>query len=124
MGIRSLLLAAIVTVALAGGVAHGGSDPATTAGALPPPSAPAEDGLSLVLSIRALAVGPVPLSIGAPDGTTGTEVGRVKAPTGAGSDRWPTGELAKGVYISVMPACIPGVDEPLGPPVQRRARRR
>jgi hypothetical protein len=76
-----------------------------------------------VLSLRALAVGNVPLSIGASDGTVGSDVGRVKAPTGAGSDRWPTGELAKGVYISVMPACIPGVDEPLGP-APRRARRR
>jgi hypothetical protein len=124
MAIRSLLLAAIVAVALAGGVAHGGSDPATTTGAIPPPSAPADDGLSLVLSLRALAVGPMPLSIGSPDGSTGAEVGRVKAPTGAGSDRWPTGELAKGVYISVMPACIPGVDEPLGPIRRAPARRR
>jgi hypothetical protein len=121
MGTRSVLVAAIVAVALAGGVAHGGSDPATTSGALPPPSAPADDGLSLVLSIRALAVGPVPLSIGTPDSA---DVGRVRAPTGAGSDRWPTGELAKGVYISVMPACIPGVDEPLGPIRRAPARRR
>ena len=123
MRIRSLFAAVIVAGTFVGGVAYGGSDPATTTGALPPPSAPAPDGLSLVLSLRALAVGSLPLSIGPTDGT-GSEVGRVKAPTGAGTDRWPTGELGKGVYISVMPACIPGVDEPIGPARRAPARRR
>ena len=118
MGMRSVFATAIVAAALVGGVAYAGSDPATTAGALPTPSAPGPDDLSLVLSIRALAVAPVPLTMG----TGGSEMERVKAPTGAGSTRWPTGEIAKGVYISVMPACIPGVDEPLGP--TRRATRR
>jgi hypothetical protein len=116
MGMRSACAIVIVAGALVGGVAYAGSDPATTAGVLPTPSAPASDDLSLVLSIRALAVGPVPLTMG-----TGTEMERIKAPTGAGTTRWPTGEIAKGVYISVMPACIPGVDEPAGPPLHRRA---
>ena len=115
---KGLFGAAIVAALLVGGVAHAGSDPATTTGTLPAPTAPASDDLSLVLSIRALSVAPVPFTLG----SEGSEVERVKAPTGAGSTRWPTGEIAKGVYISVMPACIPGVDEPLGP--TRRATRR
>ena len=61
-----------------------------------------------MLSIRALSLGQTAFP-------PAPEVERVTAPTGAGSTRWPTGEIAKGVYISVMPACIPGVDEPLGP---------
>ncbi len=118
MGTERLFGAAIVAALLVGGVAHAGSDPATTAGTLPAPSAPGGDDLSLVLSIRALAVGSTaPFVI-----DTEQQMERVKAPTGAGSTRWPTGEIAKGVYISVMPACIPGVDEPLGP--TRRATRR
>jgi hypothetical protein len=120
MKMWSVLAVALVTAALGLGAAHAGNDP-TAAGALPTPSAPPSDDLSLLLSIRALA-GPMPLSID--PGGTGSDVERVKAPTGAGSDRWPTGELAKGVYISVMPACIPGVDEPIGPTRRAPARRR
>jgi hypothetical protein len=105
---------------LLGGVAHAGSDPAAATGTLPAPSAPSPASeLPLVLSIRALSIGQTSFP-------QVQEVERVTAPTGAGSTRWPTGEIAKGVYISVMPACIPGVDEPLGP-VNRRtapARRR
>lgn len=100
----------LLAVTLLGGLAHAGSDPSTTAGALPAPGAPGE--LPLVLSIRALSLGQTALPP-APEGE------RVTAPTGAGTTRWPTGEIAKGVYISVMPACIPGVDDPLGP--RRRA---
>jgi hypothetical protein len=114
MGMQSLLATVLLAMALLGGVAHAGSDPTTTEGALPAPSAPGPGDLSLVLSIRALAVGPMSFPASA-------DVERIKAPTGAGTTRWPTGEIAKGVYISVMPACIPGVDEPLGPPVNRRA---
>jgi hypothetical protein len=108
----------VLTGALLGGVAHAGSDPATTEGTLPPPSTTGPGDLSLVLSIRALALGQAPLAAGG-DGE------RVKAPTGAGTSRWPTAEVGRGVYISVMPACIPGVDEPLRPasragPARRR----
>ncbi|HEY7601920.1 MAG TPA: hypothetical protein VIB60_05395 [Methylomirabilota bacterium] len=117
MGTR-ILVAVGVAALLVGGVAHAGSDPVKTAATLPAPSAPAPTELPLVLSIRALSIGPAPFE-------AGSEMERVKAPTGAGSTRWPTGEIAKGVYISVMPACIPGVDEPLGPtrrtlPARRR----
>lgn len=120
MGAQGTFAIMFLAAALLGGVAHAGSDPTTAAGTLPAPGTPSpESELPLVLSIRAL-------SLGQPAFPTTTEVERVKAPTGAGSTRWPTGEIAKGVYISVMPACIPGVDEPLGPPYRRAgsARRR
>jgi hypothetical protein len=77
--------------------------------------------LPLVLSIRALSVGQSPFV------ETG-EMERVKAPTGAGTSRWPSAAtpVGRGVYISVMPACIPGVDEPFWPGTGRggAARRR
>ena len=36
-----------------------------------------------------------------------------KAPTGAGSTRMPsaTAEIGRGIYIGLMPACVPGVDD-------------
>jgi hypothetical protein len=111
---------AVLGTLLLGGVAHAGSDPATAAGTPQAPSTPSPASeLPLVLSIRALSLGQTTFP-------PAPEVERVTAPTGAGSTRWPTGEIAKGVYISVMPACIPGVDEPLGPPSRRAvpARRR
>jgi hypothetical protein len=70
----------------------------------------------LVLSIRALSLERTRF-------TTDTgELERVKAPTGAGTSRWPSATTAvgRGVYLSVMPACIPGVDEPLLPGPRRR----
>jgi hypothetical protein len=113
--LAEIRLATIFGVALLGGVAHAGSDPATAAGTVPAPSTPSpESELPLVLSIRALSMGQSAFPMT-------QEVERVKAPTGAGSTRWPTGEIAKGVYISVMPACIPGVDEPLVPGHRRTA---
>ena len=72
-----------------------------------------------MLSIRALAIGKTPFP-------ESQDIDPVKASTGEGTSRWPTNQVAKGVYISVMPACIPGVDEPLMPPMRRAgaARRR
>ncbi len=86
--------------------------------ASPPAAAPPSDS-SLILSIRARALGVVQ------DGPLG-EDDRVKAPTGAGSTRMPssTTEIARGVYLTVMPSCIPGVDEPFLPPVRRSIPRR
>ena len=108
-------MVAVLGVTLLGGVAQAGS-PAAPESAVPAPAAPSPASeLPLVLSIRALSLGQTAL----PDASS--EVERVKAPTGAGSSRWPTNEVAKGVYISVMPACIPGVDEPLGPATRRNA---
>ena len=116
---RWFLWAAMVLVAATmGGVASAGSDPTTAAGTLPAPSAAGPSDASLLLSIRSLAVSPTTF-------TAPAEVERVTAPTGAGTTRWPsaTTPVGRGVYISVMPACIPGVDEPLWP-APHRARRR
>ena len=116
---RRFLCAAtmLVTATMAGAVSAGG-DPTTAAGTLPPPSAVAPSDASLLMSIRSLAVSPTQF-------TAPAEVERVSAPTGAGTTRWPsaTTPVGRGVYISVMPACIPGVDEPLWP-APHRARRR
>ena len=71
----------------------------------------------MALAIRALALGFAPLPV------TSMEFETVKAPTGAGIDRMPsaTTEIARGVYITVMPSCLPGMDDPLRAPVSRRA---
>ena len=114
MSMKAQLRTAVALGAvLLGGVAHAGSDPTRRSGHAPGSERP-EPG-------EWLPAGPVDprLSIGQTSFPQVQEVERVTAPTGAGSTRWPTGEIAKGVYISVMPACIPGVDEPLGP-VSRR----
>jgi hypothetical protein len=115
---QALSSVVLLAVALLGGVAYAGSDPATAQGALPAPSAPSQAELPLVLSIRALSLEQAPLI------DTG-EMGRVTAPTGAGTSRWPSAAtpVGRGVYISVMPACIPGVDEPLWPASPHRRRR-
>ena len=114
----------LLAMTLVGGAAYAGSDRTTAQSTLPAPSTPGAPGqgeLALVLSIRALSLGQTPFA------ETG-EMERVKAPTGAGTSRWPsaTTPVGRGVYISVMPACIPGVDEPLWPGTQGRgaARRR
>ena len=114
-------VAVLLVATFLGGAAYAGSDPTTAQGTPPAPSAPAQGELPLVLSIRALSVGQSPFV------DTG-EMERVKAPTGAGTSRWPSAAtpVGRGVYISVMPACIPGVDEPFWPGTGRggAARRR
>jgi hypothetical protein len=75
--------------------------------------APGAGGGTLDLSIRARSLGLVP----DPPGTApslGLET--MTAPTGAGTTRWPSArtEVARGVYISVEPLCLPGAD-PLWP---------
>ena len=119
MGIRWQVWTAVALgVTLLGGVAQAGSDPAVSAGGLAAPSTPSPASeLPLVLSIRALSIGQTTFP-------QAPEVERVTAPTGAGTTRWPTGEIAKGVYLHVSPVCIPGVDEPLGGPPNRRIPRR
>ena len=44
-------------------------------------------------------------------------LGTTRVPTGDGSARMPsaTTQLGRGVYLTVTPSCIPGVDEPLFP---------
>ena len=109
-----LFVAVLVGLPLLGGAAYAGSDPAAVQGTVPAPSAPIQAELPLVLSIRALSLGQTPFAE-----TGGME--RIRASTGAGTSRWPsnTTQIGRGVYISVMPSCIPGVDEPLWPGSQR-----
>jgi hypothetical protein len=75
-------------------------------GPAPATASPADR--ALILSIRARALGVI---LEAP---SGSEVERMTAPTGEGTSRMPsaTTEIARGVYLTVRPACIPGVDEP------------
>ena len=73
MRMRVLLATALVGTALLGGVAEAGSDPATAQPARPAPGTPPAGDLSLVLSIRALAISPAPL-------TQEAEVERMTAP--------------------------------------------
>jgi hypothetical protein len=103
-----------VTTLLLSGPGYAGSDPAK-AQATPQPTTPAD--APLVLSIRSLAVSPMTF-------TDGGQVERVTAPTGAGTSQWPAASthVGRGVYISVTPGCIPGVDEPLWPGAARRRR--
>jgi hypothetical protein len=72
----------------------------------------------LLLSIRARALGVEMAPLPQPSDSLGLE--RVTAPTGAGTSRMPSArtEIAPGVYMTVMPACLPGVDE-LGVPMRR-----
>jgi hypothetical protein len=74
---------------------------------------------SLDLSIRARSLGLTPGATG--DTTLG--LGTMRAPTGAGTTRWPSAELAPGVYLQVAPTCLPGED-PFSarrpPPARRR----
>jgi hypothetical protein len=110
-----LFVTVLVAPALLGGAAYAGSDPAAVQGTVPAPSAPIQAEMPLVLSIRALSLGQTPFA------ETG-EMERVRASTGAGTSRWPaaTTSIGRGVYISVMPGCIPGLDEPLRPGFRRR----
>jgi hypothetical protein len=115
-------LTVLLAAALWGGTARAGSEPAATPSTPPAASAPAPQGeLPLILSIRAMSLNPTTF------GDTG-DLDRVKASNGGGTSRWPSPNtpIARGVYISVSPACIPGVDEPFfpGSPRSSAARRR
>ena len=116
MGTRPVSLAAGVVVGLTilVGLAYGGND-APPAGSA---ASSAPDAL-LDLSIRGRALGISADPVTAP--TLGLAPGR--APTGAGSLRMPsaTTQLGRGVYVSVSPTCIPGVDD--FPVPGRRGRR-
>ena len=117
MRARWFLGAAVLGVTVLGGLAHAGNDAAPAPGAGPEPSVS-----SMVLTIRARALGLETAPIGEPSNSLGLEP--AKAPTGAGSIRMPsaTTEVARGVYLTVMPSCQPGVDDlGLSAPVRRRA---
>jgi len=112
MSLRWLIGAVIAALALLSGPVHAG-DASDLPGTTPPSSTS-----SLILSIRARALGLD--SVLEPASSLGLEP--VKAPTGAGTDRMPsaTTEIARGVYLTVMPACLPGVDDVGGRPFPRR----
>jgi hypothetical protein len=94
---------------------------APVAGLAGPASAPTPPPNSLDMSMRSEVLGievrpPTLDSLG---------LGPVKPPMGSGSTRMPsaTTEIGRGVYLTVTPSCIPGVDEPLFParrPTPRR----
>ena len=115
----SVRVAVVLAGTLVAGLAYAGSGPAAVESTLPAPAAPTPGALPLVLSIRALSIGETPFA------ETG-EMERVRASTGAGSSRWPSAvtSVGNGVYLSVMPGCIPGVDEPYWPGGHRSGARR
>jgi hypothetical protein len=82
------------------GLAYGGDE------VTPPPAAPSTGpDTGLDLSIRARALGIVPESLTAPS----LDFEAQRAPTGAGSMRWPSArtEIAPGVFVTMMPSCGP-----------------
>jgi len=127
MGMKSTLVLAAI---LGASVAHAGpapaADPPVSGSPVPAAQTPkAVEPGALILSIRAHALGLVQESP-LPQDTRLPGLERMRAPTGEGTSRMPsaTTEVARGVYITVMPACIPGVDEPLLPPPYRAPVRR
>jgi hypothetical protein len=80
---------------------------------------PGAGGLDLSIRAQSLGVAPLPSGDGA---SLGLET--MKAPTGAGSTRWPsrTTEVARGVYVGIQPLCLPGED--IFPTSRPGARRR
>src|SRR5262245_58187211 len=106
----------LVAVGLAAS-AYAGNPPATSESTSSAPAVAPQDQVPMALSIRAL-------SLGQPAFTDTGDLERVRASTGAGTSRWPsaTTHVGRGVYISVMPGCIPGVDEPALPGTSRRRR--
>lgn len=107
----------LLVVTMAGGPSADDASPAADASA---PGAPPSPVPSLLLSIRVRALGIE--TAPAPELSSSLGLETVKAPTGAGTSRMPstTTELARGVYLTVMPVCLPGVDEVGFPPAARR----
>jgi hypothetical protein len=118
MGARALGVIAALVTALAGGLAHAGSEPARADQPLQPAAPVAPTGATLLLSIRARTLGLTQEA--ASEDPLGLQ--RMKAPTGEGRTTMPstTTEIARGVYLTVQPTCLPGVDEPFLPPLGRR----
>jgi hypothetical protein len=107
---------ALLPVVLGAGPAHAGNPPATESTGTAPVVEP-QGPVPMALSIRALSLAP-------PAFTDTGDLERVRASNGAGTSRWPPASthVGRGVYISVMPGCIPGVDEPAWPGTSRRRR--
>ena len=103
---RAALLGVVILVY----PAHAGDDSSvkpTTAPGLPS-GKPGTQG-SLDLSIRAQALG----ILAPPRDADRLGIEAERAPTGAGTTRMPQAvtELRPGLYLSVMPACVPGYDD-------------
>src|SRR5262245_46295759 len=106
----------LLSVVVVAGQAYAGNPPATE-GTGTAPADETQGQVPMALSIRAL-------SLGQPAFTDTGDLERVRASSGSGTSRWPAAstQIGRGVYISVMPGCIPGVDEPLLPGNSRRRR--
>lgn len=105
---------AVLGLVLLAGVAYGGGGDVS-----PMPGTPAgAPGGGLDISIRARALGLVPEPLAAPS----LEFEAQRAPTGAGSMRWPSDrtEIGRGIYVGLMPSCGP---EDLLRPLPGRRRR-
>ena len=95
----SLAGGAVLGLVLLAGVAHGGD-------VSPMPGTPAgSPDRSLDVSIRARALGLIPEPLAVPS----LEFEAQRAPTGAGSMRWPSDrtEIGRGIYVGLMPSCGP-----------------
>lgn len=110
----------VVRAALIVAAALGLAVPSALPAGQPEPAPAASGGLDLSIRSRGLGI--------TADPPTGTNIGvePARPRTGAGTTRWPSAvtELAPGVYLTVVPACIPGVDEPLMAPRPLPGRRR
>jgi hypothetical protein len=110
---RTLALAAALALTGLAGAAHG------TDGTPAPQSGPPTSTLDMTIRARALGLtDPMPLT------PPSIEFEAQRAPTGAGTSRWPSArsDLGKGITIEMAPICIPGVDEPYFPPRARNRR--
>ena len=96
-------LGALVSAATPIGAAPPGGPPEVVPGQSSATEVPAAG--SLDLAIRAQALGLTPATVGDP--TLG--LGTMRAPTGAGTTRWPSAEVAPGLYMGA-PTCLPGED--------------
>src|SRR5262245_34024799 len=112
-------LVVLLASTLWGGAARAGNEPAPAPSTPPPANTSGDGDRPLDLSIRSL-------SVSQPSFTDTGDLDRVKQLNGGGTSRWPspTTPIARGVYISVSPACIPGVDEPFFPGARPSAVRR
>lgn len=100
----NLAAGTVLGLALLAGAAYSGDDASSTReGTVGTP------GSRLDLSIRARALGVT----SEPWTGSSLDLEPQKAPTGAGSTRMPsaTAEIGRGIYIGLMPACVPGVDD-------------
>lgn len=114
-------LVAVLAVSMAGRPGSAAEEPGP--GTIP--VTPGSPQGRLDLSIRAVGSG-LETPVRSSDATGGSEIERIPPSLGTGSSRWPsrTSEVVPRVHVSVMPMCVPGVDEPPLPGRRVRAPRR